>query len=140
MQAQLKQNIVDLVKQKGWSVSKLEKNAGLTKNYLSNLLRDKSRNPGIDAIAKIAAALQISIDELFGNESKHEYKIHDLVITRKDIFSEVINYLLTSIHAHKKKEIEFDRFVAALYEIYVFSLKEGMINKRFADWYISNQL
>lgn len=140
MQPQIKQNIVAIAKQKGFTISKLEKEAGVTKNYISNLLRNKSANPGIEAIAKIAAALQISIDELFGNKSKHEYKVHNLVITRKDIFKEIIDYLLMAIFTGSRKEIDFDQFIDALYEIYVFSLKKGTVQKKFTDWYISNQL
>lgn len=143
MQAQLKENIISLTKERGWSLSKLERDAGLNKNYLSNMLRNESKSPGIEAIAKIAKVLQISIDELLGNESKQAYesKIRDLTVTNKRLFSEVTNYLSSAIiNAEQKKELKFDKIIDALYEIYSFSLKDNALHKEFADWYIKSHL
>ena len=122
MQYQLKENIVNIVKQKGLSIRKLEREAGLHKNFISNFLHDKSRNPGIDSIIKIASVLNVSIDELIGKELEH--KIHDLAITRKDIFFDIVNYLLAAIQTRKNTTFKLEKFFNAVHEIYVFSLKK----------------
>ena len=138
MQYQLKQNIVNIVKQKGLSIRKLERDAGLHKNFISNFLHDKSKNPGIDSIIKIASVLNVSIDELIGKELEH--KIHDLAITRKDIFFDAVNYLLAAIQTRKNTTFKLEKFFNAVHEIYVFSLKKDTFDKEFADWFINCQL
>jgi hypothetical protein len=138
MQYQLKENIVNIVKQKGLSIRKLEREAGLHKNFISNFLHDKSRNPGIDSIIKIASVLNVSIDELIGKELEH--KIHDLAITRKDIFFDIVNYLLAAIQTRKNTTFKLEKFFNAVHEIYVFSLKKDSFDKEFADWFINSQL
>ena len=138
MQPQLKQNIVTIVKQKGLSIRKLERDANLHKNFISNFLRDKSKNPGIDSIIKIAAVLNVSIDELVGKKTEH--KIYNLTITRKDIFLDVTNYLLVAIQTKQNDTLKLEKFFNAIYEIYAFSLKKGAFDKEFADWFINCQL
>lgn len=136
MQPLLKENILSLTKQKGLSIRRLEREAGLHLNFVSNLLADKSKNPGIESIIKIAEVLNVSIDELIGKEPEH--KTYDLTITRKDIFSEVVNYLLTAIHG--KKNCTLEKFFHAICEVYKFSLKKESFDKEFADWFINCQL
>ncbi|EKE01129.1 MAG: Helix-turn-helix protein [uncultured bacterium] len=138
MQYQLKQNINAIVKQKGLSIRKLERDAGLHKNFISNLLYDKSKNPGIDSIIKIAAVLDVSIDELVGKGLGH--KTYDLAITRKDIFFDSVNYLLTAIQTKQNSTFKLENFFDAIYEIYTFSLKKDSFDREFADWFINCRL
>ena len=135
MQHQLKQNIVAMAKQKGLSISKLERDAGLHKNFISNFLHDKSRNPGIDSIIKISEMLDVSIDELIGKELK--YKAYNSAITRKDIFFDVVNYLLAVMQAQKNNALKLENFFNAVNEVYAFSLKKDTFDKEFADWFIN---
>ena len=138
MQYQLKQNIVAIAKQKGLSIRKLERDAGLHKNFISNFLHDKSKNPGIDSIIKISGALDISIDKLIGKEPAS--KTCDLTIIRKDIFFDVVNYLLPAIITKQKDQLKLEKFFNAICEVYVFSLKKGAFDKEFADWFVNFQL
>ena len=138
MQHQLKQNIVSIAKKRGLSLRKLEREAGIHKNFISNFLHDKSKNPGIDSIIKIASVLNISIDELLGKELEH--KTHDLAITRKDIFFDTVNYLLSAIQTMQSPTLKLEKFFNAVHEIYVFSLKKDSFDKEFADWFINCQL
>ena len=138
MQAQLKQNIVSIVKQRGLSIHRLERDAGLHKNFIYNLLSDKSKNPGIDSVVKIAEVLNVSIDELIGREV--ESKIYDLAITRKDIFFDVMNYVLTATQAKQNNTLKLNKFFNAIHEIYTFSLKKDAFDKDFADWFINCHL
>lgn len=136
MQNQLKENISEAIKETGWSMRKLEQKAGLNRNFISNFLRNKSNNPGIESIAKIANLLNVSIDELIGKEP--EYKSFDLTIEHRDIFLETINHLSTTIQDRKNSSFKLDDFIDALREIYTFSLKKNAFNKEFADWFITS--
>jgi transcriptional regulator with XRE-family HTH domain len=137
MQAQLKQNIVALAKQKNLSIRGLERGARLHKNFISNFLYDKSKNPGIDSIIKIAEVLDVSIDELIGKELEH--KTYDFPIIRKDIFFDTLDYLLKTMQTKQNCTFKLDNFFNAVYEIYIFSLKKDSFDKEFADWFINCQ-
>jgi transcriptional regulator with XRE-family HTH domain len=138
MQSQLRQNILAIAKQQGSSLRRLERDAGLHKKFISNFLYDKSKNPGIDSVLKIAEVLNVSIDELIGREVKN--KIYDLAITRKDIFFDVVNYMLTTIQDKQNNTIKLNKFFNAIHEIYEFSLKKDAFDKDFANWFINCQL
>ena len=62
--AQLGKRIVYLRKQKGLSQEDLALEAGINKNYLSDLERGR-RNPSLLIIEKIAIALEIDLETLF---------------------------------------------------------------------------
>jgi transcriptional regulator with XRE-family HTH domain len=138
MQAQLKENILRIAESKGWSISKLEKYAGLSKNFINNFLTDKSKNPGIESIVKIANACNTSVDELLGKEPIQ--KLYDLEITRKDIFTEVTNFLISSITSKQKTKVKLDQYFYAVYQIYAYSLNKKTFDKEFASWFINTQL
>lgn len=138
MQNQLRQNILSIIKQKGMSISRLEKDAGLHKNFISNFLHDKARNPRVDSIAKIAVALGVSIDSLIG--AGYDHKDYGLAISRTDIFFEVLNYLSSALEGKKDGQLKFEKVFKAMHEIYTFSLKKDSFDKEFADWFINCQL
>ncbi|MFA6420588.1 MAG: helix-turn-helix transcriptional regulator [archaeon] len=137
MQVLLKQNLLRMTKEKGLSISKLERDAGLHKNFINNFLYDKSKNPGIESIIKIANVLDASIDELIGKEPEHQ--LYNLEITRKDIFLEVANYLLKFIQTEQNTKISLEQFFNAVSQIYAYSLKKDMFDKEFADWFINSK-
>lgn len=127
-----------MISQKGFSMQKLEREAGLHRNFISNLLQGKSKNPGIDSIIKIASALNVSIDKLIGKELA--YKSYNLNINRKDIFFEVVNYLSNATPKKSNNILKLDDFFNAIHEIYRFSLKKNCFDKEFADWFIDSHL
>lgn len=138
MQAQLKENIIKITESKGWSISKLEKYAGLNKNFINNFLTDKSKNPGIESIIKIADTLNTSVDELIGKEPLQ--KLYDLEIVKKDIFAEVTDFLANTIQSKQKTKIKLDQYFRAVYHIYTYSLNKNSFDKEFANWFINTQL
>jgi len=89
-------------------------------------------------IIKISGVLNVSIDKLVGKEPVSN--ICDLAILRKDIFFDVVNYLLTTIQAKQKGQLKLEKFFNAVCEVYVFSLKKEAFDKEFADWFVNFQL
>ena len=63
IEQQLGMRIVYLRKQLGWSQEDLALEAGINKNYLSDLERGR-RNPTLRVLEKIAIALRIDVSEL----------------------------------------------------------------------------
>ena len=64
-----KLKLKDYIDKNKINLSTFENKAGLKRNILYNILSDKSKNPSLENISKIADALDCSIDELFGREN-----------------------------------------------------------------------
>ncbi|MFC6455010.1 MULTISPECIES: helix-turn-helix domain-containing protein [Paenibacillus] len=58
--------------EKGLSLSELSQASGVAKSYLSTLERDIQSNPSIQLAVKIAAALDISLEQLVQPEVKQQ--------------------------------------------------------------------
>ncbi len=57
-------NLPKIRKEKGWSQEKLAQEAGISYNTLIKIERKGIKNPKIETVAKLASALQVSIDRL----------------------------------------------------------------------------
>lgn len=57
-------NLSKIRKEKGWSQEKLAQEAGISYNTLIKIERKGIKNPKIETVAKLASALQVSIDRL----------------------------------------------------------------------------
>ncbi|WP_203363351.1 helix-turn-helix transcriptional regulator [Bacillus sp. REN10] len=68
--------IKQLREQKGYSLTKLAKEAKISKSYLSNLERQTNTNPSLSVLSKIATALDLTTNELIQPQSskKDEYE------------------------------------------------------------------
>ncbi len=60
-------NILKLAGRKKWSINLLADFAGISRGYLSTLLRGK-KSPTLRTLEKIANALEVEVGELFGGE------------------------------------------------------------------------
>ena len=116
---------------------KLERVAGLHTNFISNLLQDRSKNPSLDSIIRIATVLDVSIDKLVGRETNN--KTYDLNIP-KEIFLDIASYILKGIRDKQSNSLKLDNFFNAVYEVYKFSSKKDRLDKEFADWFIGSHL
>ena len=64
----LKKKILEHANKHRHSIRDLEHQAGLQSNAIRNILSDRSKNPTIDTVLKIANILECSVDELLGRE------------------------------------------------------------------------
>jgi len=64
----LKKKILEHANKHRYSIRDLEHQAGLQSNAIRNILSDRSKNPTIDTVLKIANILECSVDELLGRE------------------------------------------------------------------------
>ena len=137
MDTTLRQNIVQLAKEKNYTYRGLEKMAGLHKNFLSGLLAKDNSHPRIDQIIKLADALEVSIDELIGR-SKDVVK-DNIIIHNKSLLVEVIDFLAKSITL-SNGDVKLDLFLSSITELYLYSLKKGSFDKDFSEWFVENNL
>ena len=78
--AAVAKNVTKLREERGWSKSKLAREAGLAASYISNLEGGKVPNPSLQALDAIASALGVSLPELFvgAGDSHGEARLHSL--------------------------------------------------------------
>ncbi|MYL69906.1 helix-turn-helix domain-containing protein [Halobacillus litoralis] len=78
------ENIQNLRKQRGMSLTVLAEYADISKSYLSNIERNLNKNPSVHMVGKIADVLEVSPLELLGLEQENEIEpewldfIHEL--------------------------------------------------------------
>ena len=70
MKLNIKDEIRDRLENKRLSISTLEKEAGLKKSAVSNILLDRSKKPSYETIKAIAKVFECSPEELIGIEEK----------------------------------------------------------------------
>lgn len=96
------QRIKKVREEKGYSISRLAKKAGISKSYLSYIERDMQKNPSLHLLKKIAAPLGLSVEQLL-NDRQDEiswddewknlfYKAVQAGMTKSD-FIEYVHFL-----------------------------------------------
>jgi len=58
------ENIKRIAEQKNLSLYRVAKNAGISNSYLCDLTKNKSKNPSIRILKKLASALDVTVDEI----------------------------------------------------------------------------
>ena len=76
MNSSLKENVNRIAKERGVSLSQMEKDLGFSEKYLSKL--DKN-NPSIDRVVAMADYLHVSVDELVGYEGEYDKDLKHLM-------------------------------------------------------------
>jgi len=77
------ERIKKLRKKKGYSLTELSKQAGVSKSYLSYIERDLQNNPSLKFLTKIAEQLDTSIEYLLEESKKmnHQEKVQPRIDT-----------------------------------------------------------
>ncbi|MFC4620081.1 helix-turn-helix domain-containing protein [Camelliibacillus cellulosilyticus] len=68
-------NIIRIRKKKGMTLSELAERAEISKSYLSNIERNRNRNPSIQVLEKISAVLEVDLQKLLATDRKPEVPI-----------------------------------------------------------------
>ncbi|SDI50566.1 helix-turn-helix domain-containing protein [Alteribacillus bidgolensis] len=106
---------------KGMSLTELSRKANISKSYLSYIERDVKQNPSIEVLKKIAAVMDITVEELIEDSLPSIYKEEhyldeewlnliqeaiDAGISKEQFkdFQEYIKYEKWSRHHKKKKK------------------------------------
>lgn len=65
-------NISKIRQSRGLTLTELAERAGVAKSYLSNIERNVNQNPTINIIEKIAAVLEVEVNELINVDSSNK--------------------------------------------------------------------
>lgn len=134
---QLSKNIIeritrieDIIK-----VNALARKCNLNVDTVAEILNGNTKNPGIYTVAKIAEALDCSVDELVSDSVQYDDSIKFKVNLIKSCVTEIINFLIK-----KKYKMALDDFLAVLEEIYLHSLNTNakVVDAKFAETCINN--
>ncbi len=71
-QAELGRRLLRIRREKGISLTELERRSGITKGYLSQLERGEATNPSFDVVRRIARGLEVALAELAGEAAGEE--------------------------------------------------------------------
>ena len=93
MQGTVRDNIIELTRQKGWSRMRLSRESGVPYMTISDIFSGKTLEPQNGTIEWMAAALRVSVSLLYRSDM-------DLTI----IEDEADNLLLQMVHAMKRRE------------------------------------
>ena len=137
MMSKLKENIIKLTKKYGVSYSKLERKAGLSKTFISSILHEKARSPNIDAVMKLAMALDMSVDELVGLPPRNVSP--NIEIDNEQLFVEVLGFVSDKLKNHTQITNISDTFKVIL-DIYAYSREQNKMDKKYATYCIETKL
>lgn len=136
LQMQLKKRLQD----NGLSANALEKRAGLKPSAVQNILQGKSKHPTAVLLQAISKELNCSVSDLLDqNQSEKQEKPIEKVNWNSKLYVEAIQLVEDLL---SKEKIEVTKEVVLKYadEIYRYSLKEGNLDHRFAQWLIEQYL
>ena len=116
-------------------VTKLSRKAGVDKGTIADVLYNKTKNPGVYTVAKIADVFGCTIEELL-SDSHPDKDIELKVKLAKECINAVLDLL-----GEEKQKITFDDFLLMIKTIYLNSAhtKSGKVDVEFAKKHIKDQ-
>lgn len=115
--------IIAMRSEKGWSMSKLAEESGISKSLLHKIENDETSNPELGTLRKIAKALDVTVGELLGNEVVQN--VRQLPQKRPAWLAELVTRL-------KKSDKEPDEDL--LEALYVLQNRKGQSKTTADDW------
>jgi transcriptional regulator with XRE-family HTH domain len=138
----LKDNLANKIATMGHTFTRkiLATRAGVTQDSLSLILLGKTKNPGVYTIAKIAKALDCSIDELLGRDAART-NIEDVCGKQIELKQDlVVNCTTKIIELLERGKIQtsLGKFLHILKNVYGYSLykRSDTVDADFAGWFI----
>lgn len=141
----LKNKILEHASKHRHSIRDLEHQAGLQSNAIHNILSDRSKNPTIDTVLKIANILECSVDEMLGREGFVEKpNTAGKFDTTFDLclFQSVCNYVMQFIEINNLGKLVLSDVIYCVEEIYKYCLntKSKIFDQNFAQWFLNQKL
>ncbi|MCT4635275.1 MAG: XRE family transcriptional regulator [Rickettsiales bacterium] len=137
-----KKKIYNFVETQNSSVRNIEEKAGLSRNAIHNILADKSKNPGLETIVKIAKTLGCSVDDLLLLDSKKTATQINELPYNGELYSDVITFINKK---YSKSKISMNNLILKdvlqtvdkIYE-YSYTNNNQSLDTKFAEWFFQN--
>jgi transcriptional regulator with XRE-family HTH domain len=145
MSTSIAKHISTRMRAKNLSLSELEKEAGLKRNTVQNIMRGRSKRPSADIMQAVADVLGCSVKDLLTqqeisyeeslSQSNKELLSHEY--EHPELFSEIVIFVNTALK-NKENKLTIEQFISCIQEIYLHSLQKdpSQIDEEFAEWWI----
>lgn len=145
----LQEKLKEKLSETGLSVNALEKQAGLKRSAVQNILHGKSKRPSADILLAISKILGCTMSDLLGQADNSTARIeeHSLLYSspanddgylNTDLYINAVkraqkNFTKHRIHPSKQEALNY------IYEIYQYSANTDSkeIDPRFAEWLLN---
>ena len=127
----LKNNLQKLLKQKEWSIAKLERTAQIKEHSVHNIFRGISKNPSIDLVQAVAKTLDISIEELISDKEL-------LFVSDYDSYAEICRLVIKEIKNTTTEAISQRKIFSIIEEVFLYTvnMKNNQIDPTFIKWIV----
>lgn len=132
----LKKNIELLIEQYGFDIVSLEKKAGLRKNAVYNIVKDKSKEPAVALVQAIADVFDLTVKDLLTPA-----ELHSTLTSRDlDLLANVTRSVCNELKADNIT-IKFNQIIALVKEAYDYSYDHptSAADVKFIKWTIKNK-
>ena len=145
MSTSVAKHISTRMRAKNLSLSELEKEAGLKRHTVQNIMRGRSKRPSADILQAVADVLGCSVKDLLTpQEASYE---EDLSQSNKELLSreydhpnlflDIVNFVNNALK-NKENKLTIEQFMSCLQEIYLHSLQKNpsQVDEEFAEWWV----
>jgi transcriptional regulator with XRE-family HTH domain len=141
MAACLKKNILRLIDEQGLTVTDLERQAGLKKSVVRNIIQDKSKNPTYSTLQAIAKELGCNVESLVGGTDNTKFKKSQLKKTNMGFMIEALEELNVFVTGHNIIPTS-NKLVSCLQETHDYAVDNNLdkIDVRFLKWTAKRKL
>ena len=131
------------------SISEFEKEAGLKKSAVSNILIGRSKNPTVEVLSSIAKELSCSIEDLISSNSpqpKHVYRdfFQEKTLTEQQLKTLAKASKIVAVESETRAlELTIDTYMALVMEISFIAItsdENKIEDKRFIDWIFDRKI
>lgn len=114
------------------TVSEVEREAKIPAGSLRKILVGVTKNPTIETLLAVSRVLKCPVDSIIDDRSA-PFK-NDLMILNIDLFLECAVFVGSYCKENVQKTIDYDDFLMLVREVYAYSLPQGKLEVRFAEW------
>jgi len=130
------------MKAKNFTNATLEKEAGLQRHAVQNILRGKSKRPNVESVQAIADVLGCTVKDLLKkNEMFQDQEPESIVLStpynHPELLLETVQWVNTMIMKNKTK-LSTKQAVTCVEEIYFYSLQKNptKVDEDYAHWFM----
>lgn len=144
MSSYLQQQIKERMEAKSLSTNALEKKAGLNKSAVRNILKGFSKNPSVEILSAIAAALDCTLNDLVQisyanaglNKLTPETSDKETYIWQEQLYLEAVKVISELV---KSKNLHLNQITSLINEVYKYSISKNsnLIDRDFCKWLIN---